>query len=100
MKWDQVNACINKVIGEYTRKGYRVQSQSDLFIQMVREKNKHIWAIIILLLLGILPGIIYLLIPNRIHTVSIRVCEDGLEIARDKHRYHLKTWEELGIEGS
>jgi hypothetical protein len=42
-------------------RGYRVISQSDYQVQMLKPKQKSCFLVVVLLLLGILPGIAYLI---------------------------------------
>lgn len=48
----------------FANHGFRVVSQSDTQVQMLRAKNRSCFFIGLLLLLGIIPGIVYLLLTN------------------------------------
>ena len=43
-------------------RGYRIASQSDYQVQMLKPKQKSCFLVVVLLLLGILPGIVYLML--------------------------------------
>lgn len=69
---------LDRAVASHMREGWLVQNQSETRAQMIKPATKKsCLLIVVLLLLGILPGILYLLWPSRDKILIIEVDESG-----------------------
>jgi len=74
---EERKSILDKDIFRLVNRGWRVAHRSDTKCLLVRNKKAKGCLLTILLLLFILPGIIYLLIPKGRSTLKIEVTEEG-----------------------
>lgn len=75
---EERKAILETEVGKQLRKGWRISSRTDTGCQLLIDKKRDTFTVVILFLFFILPGIFYLLLTQgRVQTVYIEVNEDG-----------------------
>ena len=73
---EEITVILHKRINAYLRRGFRVISETNKSVQLVKPKNFSCLAFVILFCLGIIPGIIYYLICRDV-TVHLDIDKYG-----------------------
>ncbi len=60
-----MNTQLQDVVRKYTRKGWKIVSQAETSVQLSKKRRPNTIVAIVLLILGILPGLIYIFWPRR-----------------------------------
>lgn len=75
---EERKAILETEVSKQLRKGWRISSRTDTGCQLLYDKKRDTFVVVILFLFFILPGIFYLLFTQgRTQSVFIEVKEDG-----------------------
>ncbi len=85
---------MQKAVQYFVHRGYRIQSQSDNQVQLLKPKNSSCWFIGFLFLLGILPGIFYLMVAKD-KSVLLTDVGNGIQSSYNNKKAHFVSYEEL-----
>jgi len=69
---------LDKAVSEWARKGAVLQSRTETQAQMViAARPRSLWLLLVLLVLGVVPGLLYLVWPRKSTIVTLTVGDDG-----------------------
>ena len=69
---------LDKAVLEWARKGAVLQSRTETQAQMViAAKPRSLWLLLVLLVLGVVPGLLYLVWPRKSTIVTLTVGDNG-----------------------
>jgi len=60
-----MNEKLQDSVRKYTRKGWKIVAQTDTSVQLAKRKRPNTVVAIVLLVLGIIPGLIYIFWPRK-----------------------------------
>jgi len=60
-----MNTTLQDSVRKYTKKGWKIVSQTDSSVQLAKKRRPNALVAIVLLVLGILPGLVYIFWPRK-----------------------------------